>query len=217
MWRTLRQLLGGLQHVHSHGITHRDLKPKNIFVDFGDAIKLGDFGLATGEMADKPPPNLGVAGKAPDAPESRDADAPADAPDAPDAVARESLSGAAARRASLDPRAVTEAELSSHTADVGTYMYMDPRWHGRHSFAFDLYALGVILFELCSYFPTGMERVVALADLRRGQLPHGFGDTWPEQTKLIKWMMHPDPSRRPTAQVARTPRPLHIRYAPPRR
>ena len=48
IWRFLRQLLGGLQHVHSHGITHRDLKPKNIFVDFGENIKLGDFGLATG-------------------------------------------------------------------------------------------------------------------------------------------------------------------------
>ena len=31
------------------------LRRKNIFVDFGDAIKLGDFGLASGDLADKPP------------------------------------------------------------------------------------------------------------------------------------------------------------------
>ena len=40
VWRFLRQILGGLQHVHSHGLTHRDLKPKNIFVDFGDNLKV---------------------------------------------------------------------------------------------------------------------------------------------------------------------------------
>ena len=54
VWRFLRQLLGGLQHVHAQGVTHRDLKPKNIFVDFGDNLKLGDFGLAAGDIADKP-------------------------------------------------------------------------------------------------------------------------------------------------------------------
>ncbi len=44
-----RQLLEGLQFLHSHHLAHRDLKPANIFVarcgpDWW--IKLGDFGLA---------------------------------------------------------------------------------------------------------------------------------------------------------------------------
>ncbi len=52
-WRALgimRQVLSGLSHAHSHGITHRDIKPDNIMVDgagsFGDQVRLLDFGLA---------------------------------------------------------------------------------------------------------------------------------------------------------------------------
>ena len=77
----------------------------------------------------------------------------------------------------------------------------DPHWRGRHTYPFDMYSLGVILFELCAYFATGMERIVALADLRRGLLPDGFADTWPDQARLIKWLMHPDHARRPTARA----------------
>jgi serine/threonine protein kinase len=52
-WRALgimRQVLSGLAHAHSHGITHRDIKPDNIMVDatgsFGDQVRILDFGLA---------------------------------------------------------------------------------------------------------------------------------------------------------------------------
>jgi serine/threonine-protein kinase len=52
-WRALgimRQVLSGLSHAHSHGITHRDIKPDNIMVDatgsFGDQVRILDFGLA---------------------------------------------------------------------------------------------------------------------------------------------------------------------------
>ena len=46
-WNLLRQILHGLNHIHTQGIIHRDLKPGNIFIDFSENIKLGDFGLAT--------------------------------------------------------------------------------------------------------------------------------------------------------------------------
>ncbi|KAG6422129.1 hypothetical protein SASPL_118692 [Salvia splendens] len=43
----VRQMLLGLQHCHSRGILHRDIKGSNLLVGDDGVLKIGDFGLAT--------------------------------------------------------------------------------------------------------------------------------------------------------------------------
>ncbi|RHY45297.1 hypothetical protein DYB26_003475 [Aphanomyces astaci] len=41
-----QDVLRGVQHIHEHGVIHRDIKPDNVFLRNGVA-KIGDFGLST--------------------------------------------------------------------------------------------------------------------------------------------------------------------------
>ncbi|KAM3301840.1 putative serine/threonine-protein kinase [Capsicum chacoense] len=43
----MQQLLSGLDHCHSRGVLHRDIKGSNLLIDNNGILKIADFGLAT--------------------------------------------------------------------------------------------------------------------------------------------------------------------------
>lgn len=45
LWNYLIQICQGLKYLHDKRILHRDIKPKNIFLDEHDEVKIGDMGL----------------------------------------------------------------------------------------------------------------------------------------------------------------------------
>ncbi|KAL5537327.1 hypothetical protein UlMin_046354, partial [Ulmus minor] len=89
------------------------------------------------------------------------------------------------------------------TGQVGTYFYTAPEieqgWPKIDEKA-DMYSLGIVFFELWHPFGTAMERYTVLSDLKqKGELPSSWVAEFPEQASLLRCLMSPSPSDRPSA------------------
>lgn len=63
-----------------------------------------------------------------------------------------------------------------------------------------MYSLGIVFFELWHPFGTAMERHIVLTDLKqKGELPPAWVAEFPKRASLLRRLMSPSPSDRPSA------------------
>ncbi|KAI9264773.1 kinase-like domain-containing protein [Sporodiniella umbellata] len=188
-WRLFRHILEGLVHIHSQGMIHRDLKPANIFLDSNNDVKIGDFGLATSSQT------LVENSQS----YSRTASQVRICNNAEVVPASASYAGYSASNHNLD---------ESMTTGVGTTFYVSPEVMPNQSGAtvgmrynqkVDMFSLGIIFFEMCYQFSTGMQRVIVLNELRNGTFPSDFPNNYVHQKKIISILLSPQPKDRPNS------------------
>ncbi|RXN00043.1 Eukaryotic translation initiation factor 2-alpha kinase 3 [Acipenser ruthenus] len=87
------------------------------------------------------------------------------------------------------------------TPDVGTVEYMAPEQKGNvYTHKVDIFAMGLIVFEIFYPMTTVAEKVDVFSDLKGGVFPNGFKGEFPDIARLIGWMLSENPSHRPEAE-----------------
>ncbi len=89
------------------------------------------------------------------------------------------------------------------SSQVGTPMYFSPEQkEGLHcSQKVDIWAMGLILYEMCSVFRTGMERILNLDKLKNEHILNEIViEKFPVESKLILQMTNRRAQDRPTTQ-----------------
>ncbi|NWQ70550.1 E2AK2 kinase, partial [Neopipo cinnamomea] len=94
---------------------------------------------------------------------------------------------------------VTSVAYETLTENTGTKSYMAPEQFGdRYGKEVDIYALGLIWFEILSAF-TNHEKNEVWPSVRKGHLPGSFTNQFPPKASIIQKMLSKDPFKRPSA------------------
>ncbi|XP_022665585.1 eukaryotic translation initiation factor 2-alpha kinase 3-like isoform X2 [Varroa destructor] len=168
------QISCAVDYIHDSGLIHRDLKPSNIFFSTtGDVVKVGDFGLVTETEGRLTITSI-----------------PAGTPGAQGDQQRNSLETG---------RMPLDVQL---TDKVGTQLYMSHEqvMGSKYNQKIDIFALGLILFELLWSLPTQMERVCTLSKVKQLRFPKGFKKQFRDEYQLVRAMLAADPNTRPSAR-----------------
>ncbi|KAK7511554.1 kinase-like domain-containing protein [Phyllosticta citriasiana] len=172
--KILLAILDGVSYLHSRDLVHRDLKPANIFVAPTKDRYRSKHGIFLGDC--KGCQAAGVSNNAQLGIRIGDFGLVTDIAHLEDDV--------------LDARAKV----------VGTEFYRPPSPSTCPNEKLDVFALGVIAFELLWKFTTGMERFQTLAELKKGHLPSTFAQHVGDErvASLIRYMVSSDEKLRPT-------------------
>lgn len=86
---------------------------------------------------------------------------------------------------------------------MGTPLYQSPEQIEclNYNQKVDIYAMGLILYEMCSAFKTGMERRESIERLKNEhKINEYIKESFPLESNLILWMTNLKPIDRPNAQ-----------------
>lgn len=104
----------------------------------------------------------------------------------------------------FDSQGMKHVDLTSgqaqHTEQIGTSLYMSPEQKASkpYNHKVDVYALGIILFELLTPFGTGSERIVVIQRLKDFTFPTTFRPLYGLSAELLLTsMLSLDPESRP--------------------
>lgn len=177
-WRLLRQILEALAYIHGEGVIHRDLKPKNIFIDQARNVKIGDFGLARSMVQPL---------------QSRQQSLE------PNSLPNSLVNSADASTVD-DEDLTTDIGTSLYSAVEITAANYPKRGYNEKV---DMFSLGIIFFEMVWRSDTEMERVQNIRKIRVApcELPAELANSknLVVQAELIRSMLRHDPSKRPSA------------------
>lgn len=193
--RILLEILDGVEYLHKMGIVHRDLKPSNIFLSIQDQTSHKHLDIGTCTDCNH--------------------DSSSSGPYLNLRIGDFGLVAEIARPKSHNSPFASEA--------VGTELYRPPCLEAIHE-KLDVYAMGVIAFELLSPFDTslsllsqwfwcilttvvGMERYETIQLLRKGIPPENFlssyGQAGKQMAKIVKSMVDSEPHKRPACSEIR--------------
>ena len=143
----LLAILDGVEYLHAEGIIHRDIKPANVFLG--------------------PHTNPRATGGSVDLMSCDDCKAQ----NTRNPIRFEVRIGDFGLVTVADPDGV----VAPASEAVGTEIYRPPTAQARHP-SLDIYALGIVAFELLWKFDTRMERLHIIQQLKQGEFPGGFAE-----------------------------------------
>ncbi|KAF2495843.1 kinase-like protein [Lophium mytilinum] len=168
--RILLKILKGVSYLHSQNVVHRDLKPANILLSVSPNKRIsGSIDITSCHQC-----SHGV--------------------ESPHCVYINPRIGDFGLVGALEDA----INVGQTPKAVGTEFYR-PTQTGPMSEKIDVFALGVILFELLREFPTRMERIVTLQDLKVGRMPKDFVERVGEGVAgLVDKMVDAEEAKRPS-------------------